>query len=1375
MLRSGVTHRMCVGLGLMALLTALPARALQISEIMYHPPVNEAQMEYVEIYNETAADRDLGGWRISGGIDYVFPLGTVLASHEYLVVAIDPAALMTSYSITNVLGPFTGRLDNGSERIRLRDKADGIITEVTYADDGKWPTAADGTGHSLAKFVMRGDPDDPDYWRASPQMGGSPGRDNGFQPWYEDRVIIPTDATWKYFKGVSEASTPIDDWRKVGYDDSGAQWLSGQTGIGYGDGDDATLLTDMQNGYWSIYCRYVFSIPDPTAVDQLLLELDHDDGFIAYLNGPEVGRAYMSVMAPTPVYFDTPAMLHAPAVEGGTPTFVDMTAYKSQLNVGDNVLAVQVHNNTLGSSDLTFIPRLVSRTMHTPGSANFPVLINEVKFNTSGTQYIELYNKSAGPVDVGNFLLSNVPDMLDLYQIPSPTVIPGGGYVTFDSAQLGFTMTAVEDRIFFSSPSATLVLDARAVEAGPKDFTEGRWPDGGKDWYYMDPTTGTANAVNLSTDIVINEIMYHPPTDLSADEFIEIYNKGPAPVNLGGWRFSRGVTYDFTSTQTIGAGEYRVIAKDRDNLIARYSLDPAIVWGNYVGQLSNAGERVRLRDANNNVADEVIYHDSGQWHEEADGYGSSLELVDPNADNSNWQAWAPSDETAQSGWTQFSYTANPSVPGDTNEHELHFHLMGPGEVLIDNVRLQYSGSDYIPNWGFESGVGNWVIMGNHVQSHIYTADKYAGNQCLKIVSTGRGDTGANHIEQDASPSLTSGQGYTISFWARWLRGNRVLVTRLWDNQMPETHMLPIPTLTGTPGAVNSTVVANLGPVADDVEHAPAVPRGTEAVTVTAELTDPDGVASALLYYKADSDGAYASVSMFDDGAHNDGAAGDGTWAGEIPARAAGNAVAFYIESTDGAAQTNTWPTDTSAPALYRVEGAPMGSSFPRYRIITTQADQTELTTRPPLSNEPLNCTFIFNETDVYYNCGMRWIGSPFHRGRGNPTGYKVTFQPHNRLHGIKELARTDSNPGGGYHDRLSYLMQDWMGLAHCQLEWVAVKFNGNGVSVLEDTLPPGNQYLEIYYRGDADGPLFELDDRFRFDSNNDLDQSSFNNFNTDFSWQGTDKDPYRHNFDIRNWDNIDDYTSIVVMLDVMNNTPGALYEQEVAKVINVEQWFRLFAVRACISDWDFYAFQRGKNSYLYWPLVRKRWDVLGWDSELTFANVNMSIWSSFSTVRRFQQTGGHPHYYYHYLKEMLDKYFTRAALDPWIDEFASVYGGNPNNEKSFIDARRAYLLGLLPTATCNILTNGGLPFTVTVPEVGLTGTAPPEVRWIRVDGVQYYPRWTNATTWGETFPLVPGPNTLLLEFLDYDGNLVGTDSIVVTFNGPFSVEDWKDY
>ncbi len=159
--------------------------------------------------------------------------------------------------------------------------------------------------------------------------------------------IIATGDSWNYFKGTSN---PGVGWDAVSFDDSG--WLAGTTGIGFGDGDDATVLSDMQGSYRTVYARKTFSLSDVSTVTGMTLRMDYDDGFVAYINGQEVTRANMPSGAPA---FDTNA---SGAHEAGTPEEFDLALYTDNLVSGTNVLAIEIHNSDIGDDDLSMIPEL---------------------------------------------------------------------------------------------------------------------------------------------------------------------------------------------------------------------------------------------------------------------------------------------------------------------------------------------------------------------------------------------------------------------------------------------------------------------------------------------------------------------------------------------------------------------------------------------------------------------------------------------------------------------------------------------------------------------------------------------------------------------------------------------------------------------------------------------------------------------------------------------------------------------------------------------------------------------------------------------------------------------------------------------------------
>ena len=156
---------------------------------------------------------------------------------------------------------------------------------------------------------------------------------------------VTDTATWKYII----PSAPITDWTSMAFDDG--SWSSGQSSIGYGDDDDAVVVP---NGTISVYMRYTFFVPDVTLIHEALLSMDYDDGFVAYLNGHAIAMFGFGVGYPP---FDAlSGSDHESAMYGGgvPENFLfPADSVAAWLLPGENVLAVEVHNVSTTSSDLT--------------------------------------------------------------------------------------------------------------------------------------------------------------------------------------------------------------------------------------------------------------------------------------------------------------------------------------------------------------------------------------------------------------------------------------------------------------------------------------------------------------------------------------------------------------------------------------------------------------------------------------------------------------------------------------------------------------------------------------------------------------------------------------------------------------------------------------------------------------------------------------------------------------------------------------------------------------------------------------------------------------------------------------------------------------
>ena len=349
--------------------TDVTASELVINEIHYdHEPKTE-RGEFVEIFNPADTPVNLTGWRIKGAIEYAFPSNTVIDANGFLVVAEDPGVLNAVFGVTG-LGPYTGKLSNEGERVFLEDHTGTTVDAVDYGIGFPWPTASRGGGSSMELINAGLDNDLGSSWRASGNAG-APG---------PEVTYVAAGETWSYRKGTSEASSPVDAWRQPGFVED-PSWLTGPTVIGYGDGDDTTLLNDMQGSYTSVYLRKEFTVSGQIP-GQLVVRVYYDDAAIVWINGIEVARQDVAL---GDITFEG---IRATDPPGGTPgnavgsherAWVDVPIVNPAgvLVPGTNTVAVHAFNTSLGSSDFSIDceiktppPGTPATGVPTPGAPN---------------------------------------------------------------------------------------------------------------------------------------------------------------------------------------------------------------------------------------------------------------------------------------------------------------------------------------------------------------------------------------------------------------------------------------------------------------------------------------------------------------------------------------------------------------------------------------------------------------------------------------------------------------------------------------------------------------------------------------------------------------------------------------------------------------------------------------------------------------------------------------------------------------------------------------------------------------------------------------------------------------------------------------------
>jgi hypothetical protein len=153
---------------------------LKITEIHYHPladqDINGSEFEFVELKNAGSSSVPLAGAYFVKGIDYRFPDGASVVPGGFVVLASNSSMFLKRYGFAP-FGEYYGQLDNGGERVALVDASSDTLISVRYNDKSPWPLEPDSTGQSLvAKIrIPSGDPNLPEYWTTSANIGGSPG------------------------------------------------------------------------------------------------------------------------------------------------------------------------------------------------------------------------------------------------------------------------------------------------------------------------------------------------------------------------------------------------------------------------------------------------------------------------------------------------------------------------------------------------------------------------------------------------------------------------------------------------------------------------------------------------------------------------------------------------------------------------------------------------------------------------------------------------------------------------------------------------------------------------------------------------------------------------------------------------------------------------------------------------------------------------------------------------------------------------------------------------------------------------------------------------------------------------------------------------
>jgi hypothetical protein len=408
---------------------------------------------------------------------------------------------------------------SGTSEIGLRlQTPDSAVLQI---NDKRLPDGFQGTYFDDIPLVAR----------ATPRLGYT------FSHWEVRSAVtavqslVPTGFVWRYSDLGADLGTA---WRQTEYDDT--EWPAGPAQLGYGDGDEATVVSygaDASHKHITTYFRRSFALTDPAWFSSLSISLLVDDGAVAYLNGQEIARVNMPAGA---IDAATPA-LQATANENGFTTF---TVSPGPLQAGVNTLAVEVHQAGGDSSDISF------------------------------------------------------------------------------DCSLSGEILVVADTRRVDTPDLEITL-SRDVQLTA--FLE-------------------AAAATVADPVVITEIHFLSAPEADSDDWLELYNRTDAALDLTGWqcRDGAGHAYVFPRDTILWPASYLVLCRDRIKFKAVHPYVKSRL-GNLGFGLSSEGESLRILDAEGRVIDRVDYATVAPWPETAGGTGYTLELTDVSSDNNRGENW----------------------------------------------------------------------------------------------------------------------------------------------------------------------------------------------------------------------------------------------------------------------------------------------------------------------------------------------------------------------------------------------------------------------------------------------------------------------------------------------------------------------------------------------------------------------------------------------------------------------------------------------------------------------------------------------------------------------------------------------------------------
>ena len=610
------------------------------------------------------------------------------------------------------------------------------------------------------------------------------------------------------------------------------------------------------------------------------------------------------------------------------------------------------------------------------------------------------------------------------------------------------------------------------------------------------------------------------------------------------------------------------------------------------------------------------------------------------------------------------------------------------------------------------------MRGTHRHFEVIDDPDQPGNNVLHVMASGS----TEHMHNCAETTLKDGDSfirinasreYRIQFRARWLSGSNQLNSRLYFNRLPRTEILAIddPHGGGTPGAPNSTREENSGPTFANALHNPAVPAANQAADVVAHISDPDGVATAVVHYSIDGD-AFQQATMV--------GGADGRYTATIPGQSEKARAQFYIEAVDTLGAASFFPQEgpDSRAMIPWQDGEAMlqrNSVFPtNLRIVMPDADARFMhTVTEVMSNYRLPCTVIHNEEVIYYGCRVRLKSSQRGRSDNGRVGFNVKFPAENKFLGChdsisidrsgqseimaKHMAAQVGNVPGMFDD-IAWLIQP---RANTSTSAILLKSRFDG-EWLDNQFPNGSngrmfEFELIYYpNGTTGGP-----EGLKLPQPDGVNGVPMRNQG------GEDKELYRWHWLIKNNRNADDYSGIIELLTTLGLT-GDSYDAAIEEVADVDQWLRTFAFLNLMGIGDNYGTHDSgawHNAIFYIRPIDGKAMFFPWDMDFTFSNAaTAGVTPNADQKKMIGLSPAYKRAFYGHLQDMIETTFNTDYMDPWLSHYSEFLQENLTSRSGYIRSRGTAVRNLINRAVAEV------PYAITTASGGTTSGSTTTVR-----------------------------------------------------------------